>query len=112
MLFLSFIAEWQALIARVLSIRQIEVQDTIPLRHSVLWPEQDISYVSLPEDAEGYHFGAFLPPHDKPISIISLFLAPLPQTEDSELLSNYAGAARFRKFACDPAYQGRKFISK
>jgi hypothetical protein len=93
-----------------LSIQPIKVEDTIPLRHSVLWPERDVSYVSLPEDADGYHVGAFLPSHDAPICIISLFLAPIPQTEIDESPPNtmhHTAAAQFRKFACHPAYQSR-----
>ncbi|KIM83581.1 hypothetical protein PILCRDRAFT_6998 [Piloderma croceum F 1598] len=95
----------------------IKVEDTIPLRHSVLWPEREVSYVSLPEDNEGYHFGAFLPSQrrDTPICIISLFLAAIPRTEVDDSPSNaehHTGAARFRKFACHPVYQRRGIGTK
>jgi hypothetical protein len=70
--------------------------------------------VSLPEDTEGYHFGAFLASQSlAPIGIISLFLTPVPHSDVDNSLSNSKGhvrAARFRKFACDPAYQRRTFI--
>jgi hypothetical protein len=90
----------------------VKAEDTIPLRHSVLWPEREVSHVSLPEDKEGYHFGAFLPSQrrETPICIISLFLAATPRTEVDDSPSNsehHTGAARFRKFACHPVYQRR-----
>jgi hypothetical protein len=94
----------------------IKVEDTIPLRHSVLWPERDVSYVSLPEDAQGYHFGAFLSnlSSETPIGIISLFLTPIPHSENNDgspkNSEHHGSAARFRKFACHPAYQRRKSI--
>ena len=102
--------------ANLVAIQQIKVEDTIPLRHSVLWPDRDISYVSLPEDTEGYHFGAFLPchSHDTPVCIISLFLTPIPDGEVDRSFSNSSvldRAARFRKFACHPAYQRRTSVS-
>jgi len=83
----------------------------MPLRHSVLWLER-VSYESLPEEREGYHFGAFLQSqsHDTAIGIISLFLAPIPLIEIDGPCSNsehHAGAARFRKFDCHPMYQRR-----
>lgn len=65
----------------------------------------------------GYHFGAFITSSDAPIAVISLFkepLPPIPHTEQKEATvaevepNNPANrAARFRKFACDPAHQGR-----
>ncbi|KAI0662121.1 GCN5-related N-acetyltransferase [Cubamyces menziesii] len=84
--------------------REISADDTVSLRHSVLWPDHPISHVLLPEDASGYHFGAFLPTSTSPVAVISIFIDPLP-SPSSEVSS--ARAARFRKFACDPAYQGR-----
>ncbi|KDQ51576.1 hypothetical protein JAAARDRAFT_41042 [Jaapia argillacea MUCL 33604] len=86
-----------------LEIRPTGADDTIPLRHSVLWPNAPISYVRLPEDDNGHHFGAFLPHHDTPTAVISLFTDPLPITDPGRL----PVAARFRKFACDPPHQGK-----
>ncbi|RYY07234.1 MAG: N-acetyltransferase, partial [Cytophagaceae bacterium] len=45
-----------------------------------------------PDDDAGQHFGAF--EEEKLVAVISLFIDP-------------AGGARFRKFATDPAWQGR-----
>lgn len=88
----------------------ITPEQTIALRHSVLWPEKDMSYVYLPEDAHGLHFGAFLPELDKPVCIISLFIESLPDFDGSITTADDDGkAVRFRKFACDPSYQGRTY---
>jgi GNAT superfamily N-acetyltransferase len=74
-------------------IRPISAEETFPLRHSVLWPDKPPSYVQLPDDATGQHFGAFI--NDKVVSVISLFI-------DSE-----TNEARFRKFATAPEWQGK-----
>lgn len=88
-------------------IQTITSEDTIALRHVVLWPEKDIAYVCLPEDDQGRHFGAFVAEKDTPICIISLFIEPLPAVDHSPIDDAYQKAVRFRKFACDPAYQQR-----
>ncbi|KAF5360895.1 hypothetical protein D9756_004512 [Leucocoprinus leucothites] len=86
--------------------KRIEVRDTLALRHSVLWPDKDISFVQLVEDDAGIHLGAFLvnDNRDIPVAIISLFTEDIPHIPISPAL--HAGRTiRFRKFACDPAYQ-------
>ncbi|KAI6150337.1 hypothetical protein BKA82DRAFT_999126 [Pisolithus tinctorius] len=95
-------------------VRRIETEDTLALRHSVLWPTMPLSYVRLPEDDLGYHFGAFLPCSDKPVAVVSLFLEAIPVTcgEASEPADNNAAALRFRKFACHPNFQGRGIGTK
>ncbi|KAF7304026.1 Glucosamine 6-phosphate N-acetyltransferase [Mycena indigotica] len=40
--------------------RPITAAETVSLRHSVLWPNKDVAYVLLPEDANGWHYGAFI----------------------------------------------------
>ncbi|EPQ54900.1 hypothetical protein GLOTRDRAFT_43454, partial [Gloeophyllum trabeum ATCC 11539] len=79
---------------------------TIFLRHSVLWPDQAVSYVCLPEDEKGKHYGAFVQETNSPICVVSLFAEPLPCAVP-EFDSNSTIAVRFRKFACAPSYQGR-----
>ncbi|WP_303310337.1 GNAT family N-acetyltransferase [Hymenobacter sp. BT730] len=64
--------------------------DTYSLRHAVLWPNQPLAYVMVPDDATGQHFGAFLPSGEL-VAVISLFVAK--------------DVARFRKFATYPPYQ-------
>ncbi len=73
-------------------IQPIEAAQTYALRHAVLWPDKPPAYVPLPDDAAGQHFGASV--DGALVSVISLFVAP-------------DGVARFRKFATDPAWQGR-----
>ena len=73
-------------------IQSIEPDQTYALRQQVLWPEQPLNYVQLPDDDAGQHFGAFT--EGELVAVISLFIGP-------------DGQARFRKFATHPAWQGR-----
>lgn len=73
-------------------IQPITAAQTYALRHAVLWPEQPLDYVKLPDDDAGQHFGAFK--DEQLVSVISLFISP-------------DGVARFRKFATAVAWQGR-----
>ncbi|KAI1441958.1 acyl-CoA N-acyltransferase [Annulohypoxylon stygium] len=41
-------------------VRQISARQTYGLRHAVLWPDKPASYVQLPDDEAGLHFGAFV----------------------------------------------------
>ena len=86
------------------AIRRISAEDTVPLRHTVLWPDHPVSYVLLPEDASGFHYGAFLPDISIPVAVISVFIDPLPASEGD---TPSGDVARFRKFACDPEHQGK-----
>ncbi len=65
---------------------------TYALRHAVLWPDKPLAYVQLPDDEAGLHYGALVDGEVR--AVISLFMG-----DD--------GVARFRKFATDPAWQGR-----
>lgn len=73
-------------------IQPIAAAQTYALRHAVLWPDKPPAYVQLPDDDAGQHFGAFAAGALR--AVISLFVTP-------------TGEARFRKFAADPAWQGR-----
>lgn len=75
-----------------MTIHPITPAQTYPLRHAVLWPDQPLTYVQLPDDEAGQHFGAF--EAEELVAVISLFVGP-------------DGTARFRKFATAPAWQGR-----
>ncbi|KIK69993.1 hypothetical protein GYMLUDRAFT_236442 [Collybiopsis luxurians FD-317 M1] len=107
-------------------LRPIEVGQTLLLRQHVLWPDLPIDKLKLPEDGNGWHFGAFVPDDpsatDDPIAVISLFLDPIPIdcgavisedsefTNNSESLSSFVpsrAAVRFRKFACRQSMQGQ-----
>ena len=74
------------------TIQPIEPAQTYALRHAVLWPAKPLAYVQLPDDEAGQHFGAFV--GGALVAVISLFIGA-------------DGEARFRKFATDPAWQGR-----
>ena len=58
-----------------------------------MWPEMDISYVQLPNDEEGRHFGLFV--QDELVSVVSLFVEGC--------------RAQFRKFATSPQHQGKGY---
>ena len=110
------------------------MEETIPLRHSVLWPNMPPSHVCLPEDAVGIHYGAFLPLRDTPVAVISLFVEDPPSSTRDSDRHHYHGpevnlqppnpitsidqngrlpvqpprrAVRFRKFACESEFQGK-----
>jgi GNAT superfamily N-acetyltransferase len=89
-----------------ITIRPVAAEETLPLRHSVLWPDKPFDYVRLPDDDTGQHFGGFI---EKPVrssrpcrfqegqlvSVISLFVDTQTNT------------ARFRKFATQPDFQNQ-----
>ena len=85
-----------------LAIRKISVEETLPLRHAVLWPNLPISATRLPDDDIGSHFGAFSSSSTAPIAVISIFNEPLPIDKPQG-----SKAVRFRKFACRQDFQGR-----
>ncbi|KAJ3513139.1 hypothetical protein NMY22_g15130 [Coprinellus aureogranulatus] len=111
------------------SFQVINADQTIALRHLVLWPNAPISQVLLPEDNAGIHIGAFIPSvgTSEPIAVISLFQERPPTESDDKNSKDVVQPAveasspsairsssdaerrsvRFRKFACHPSYQGR-----
>ncbi|KAI0629967.1 GCN5-related N-acetyltransferase [Trametes polyzona] len=99
-------------------IRRISAEETVPLRHAVLWPDHPVSHVLLPEDATGHHYGAFLETDPAtPVAVISVFHDPLPfPITPAESSGSTDGpplrAARFRKFACAPEHQGKGIGTK
>ena len=89
-------------------MKRIAPEETINLRHTVLWPNHPVSHVLLPEDNLGFHYGAFVSSRDTPVAVISVFKEPLPGNSQQDGVDNSpAAVARFRKFACGPSYQGR-----
>lgn len=91
-----------------LEIRAIHADQTIPLRHTVIWPNHPPSHVLLPEDDSGHHYGAFLHSNDLPVAVISVFREPLPV----DFVPGSVAAVRFRKFACDIRLQGQGIGTK
>lgn len=96
-----------------MEFKRITPEETIHLRHTVLWPNHPVSHVLLPEDDLGFHYGAFVSCRDTPVAVISVFKEPLPGNPQGGGAGNTpAAVARFRKFACEPSYQGRGIGTK
>ena len=66
-----------------IEVRNISWKETIPLRHSVLWPTKPVEYCHVEGDDEALHFGAFI--DGELACVASVFMA--------------SGKARLRKFA-------------
>lgn len=75
------------------SICQITASETWPLRHQVMWPNEPIEYVKLPEDELGIHYGLFV--NEELTAVVSLFI------KNRE--------AQFRKLATTVASQGKGY---
>lgn len=76
-----------------LFIEQIRPELTLRLRREVLYPTQPLHAMQMPEDANGYHFGAFY--NDSLAGVVSLF--------------QHHNDFQFRKFAIAEKYQGKGF---
>ncbi len=79
-----------------MEIKPIPWQQTIPLRHSVLWPKKPSGYCHLEDDINGLHFGAFI--NGVLVCVASVYLK--------------SNKARLRKFATDTRYQNQGIGSK
>jgi ribosomal protein S18 acetylase RimI-like enzyme len=80
----------------MVEIRLIDSEETIMVRHEVLWPDKELDYVRIENDKEGYHYGLFV--NKILVSVISVFI------EENE--------AQFRKFATLVEYQGKGYGSQ
>ena len=76
-------------------IRPISAAQTWPLRHLLMWPDQPLAYVQLPNDQEGKHYGLFV--EQQLVSIISLFTV--------------SRSVQFRKFATWTNFQEKGYGS-
>lgn len=79
-----------------MTIKKITADDTLDIRHRVLWPDKPVSFCKLDDDPNGIHYGLFI--DEKLVSVASIFI-----TENS---------ARLRKFATLKEFQGRGYGSK
>lgn len=79
--------------ARNKIIRQINSADTHSLRQRVMWPNKPLSFIMLPNDDEGIHFGVFV--DEVLVSVVSLFIKN--------------NNAQFRKFATDENEQRKGY---
>ncbi len=77
-------------------IKQITSTETLPIRHKVMWPDKPLTYVMLPNDELGRHYGLFV--NEKMTAIISLFITN--------------NEAQFRKFATLNEFQGLGYGTK
>lgn len=80
----------------MVGIRSISTEETLAIRHAVLWPDKPMEHVKLADDPSGYHYGLYL--EHELTSVISVFL------EGRE--------ARFRKFATIKSHQGKGYGSR
>lgn len=74
-----------------IEIKKVSVEDILPIRHKVLWPDKPLKFVKVEGDEEGIHFGLYQ--DSQLVTIISLFAE--------------GKSMRFRKFATLPEYQNR-----
>lgn len=79
-----------------MEIRKISWEQTIPIRHIVLWPNQPPEYCHVEGDDEAFHFGAFV--NGDLVGVASIYL-------DSD-------KARLRKFATKAEFQSQGIGSK
>ncbi|MZQ87085.1 GNAT family N-acetyltransferase [Paenibacillus sp. 5J-6] len=79
-----------------MEIKNIQKEQAWQLRHEVMWPERDLSYVQLSDDDEGIHYGLFA--DEALISVVSLFI--------------HGEEAQFRKFATKVSSQGKGYGSQ
>ncbi|WP_018605743.1 GNAT family N-acetyltransferase [Uliginosibacterium gangwonense] len=73
-------------------IRRIDAEQTLPIRHAVLWPHKPLDYCRVAEDAQGEHWGAFV--DGQLVCVASLF-------------ADEQGGMRLRKFATLTSMQGQ-----
>lgn len=74
-------------------IQLISIEEVLPIRHQVMWPEKSVDFVKVDGDDTARHYGCYC--EDKLVSVISIFM-------DGRI-------AQFRKFASLVEYQGQGF---
>jgi len=79
-----------------MDIRTVDIDTILKIRQQVMYPEEEISYVQLPEDNKGRHLGLYI--NDKLVSVVSLF--------------EQENAIQFRKFATLANQQGKGYGSQ
>ncbi|MEM1217062.1 MAG: hypothetical protein AAGJ82_15315 [Bacteroidota bacterium] len=53
-------------------IATITAEQTWPIRHAVMWPNEPLDYVRLPEDASGFHLGLLV--EGRLVAVVSAFI--------------------------------------
>lgn len=77
-------------------IQNITWQETLEIRHQVLWPDKPISFCKVEGDQSAIHYGAFI--DEKLVCVASIYI------DNQE--------ARLRKFATLPKFQGKSIGTK
>ncbi len=74
-----------------MDIRLISAEETLPIRHAVLWPTKSINFCRVSNDDKGLHYGAYR--HGELVSVASIFTS--------------GKVSRLRKFATRSEFQGQ-----
>lgn len=77
-------------------IKEITWEETIPIRHKVLWPNKQPEFCHIEDDNNGWHFGYYIA--DELVSVASVY----PK----------GNSARLRKFATLASSQGQGIGTK
>ena len=72
-------------------IKRIDATSTWELRQRVMWANKPLSFVQLPNDHQGIHYGLFI--DNQLVSVVSVFI----DTDNQD--------AQFRKFCTDKNFQ-------
>ena len=78
-----------------MQIKTISAQETLDIRHRVLWPDKSIQHCIVESDDTAVHYGIF----------INEVLVGVASTYDD------AGSVRLRKFAVEEHHQGKGYGS-
>ena len=81
-----------------MEIKPISWQETLPLRHKVLWPNEPPSFSKVEGDEDALHYGAFL--EGEIVCVASIHFSSEPNHAHEK-------TARLRKFATSHAHQGQ-----
>ncbi|MCS4434266.1 GNAT family N-acetyltransferase [Aquiflexum gelatinilyticum] len=79
-----------------MTIKEVSIDQILPIRQQVMWPDKHIDFVRVPEDENGIHFGLFV--KENLVSVVSVFI--------------HGQEAQFRKFATLEQFQGKGYGSK
>lgn len=74
-----------------MDIREITLEQALPVRHNVLWPNKPLEFCMVDGDENGIHFGAYF--DGSIVSTASIYIS--------------SNEARLRKFATLASYQGQ-----
>lgn len=80
-------------------LKQITLNDALPIRHKVLWPDKPVDFCRVEGDDDAVHYGAFV--NNRLVCTASLY----PDNPEPN-------QARLRKFATLPEYQGQGIGSR